>query len=194
MNRIEDERLKFYLHHQDLIDIWAGLAKLVPAQAHDFLVRCKGDLERLALELGADVECLYWDDDKFPLYGFFRPDWKVAPKKSHADWPTVGVGVQWYRPKVAFKGANAPWIGVWFFTEVKPRDELLDAFHSRCDKPREGFTRRDPWGAAVKQVSPPNEAYWDDLTPFKRAILDSIRLAWRHYSDDIPKIIRTTYP
>jgi hypothetical protein len=189
MKRIEDERLKFYLRHQDLIDEWAKLAALVPDQVHDFLASCNGALTRLASELGPDIKFEYWGHGNYPTYGFYRPTW------CNAEGPYVGIGIQWHRAKVAFKGENAPRSGVWLYGDgKKPADQLLQAFHSRCDRPREGFAKADAWAAAVRRERPPNEDYWDDLDPYKNSLVESVRSAWKLYAHDIDEVLRSIQP
>ncbi len=193
MNRIEDERVRFYLRHQEDIDAWAALARLLHDRAHEFLLSCKSGLDRLAAELGTDVHCKYCEDTTWPMYRLYQACWIPTQVWPHSDWPPISVGVLWHRRTVMFKGAGSPLAGVWLHGDRRPDEQLIAAFHSRCDKPRDGFGKRDSWGAAVHAVSPPNEDYCDNLQPFREVIVGSVRAAWRLYAHDIPEILKVAY-
>jgi hypothetical protein len=193
MNRIEDERVRFYLRHQEEIDAWTALAKLLHDRAHEFLLSCKPGLDRLAAELGTDVHCTYLEHAKWPSYNLYQASWIPIRVWTHPEWPPMAVGIIWHRPTVTFKGAGSPLVGVWLRGDRRPDEQLIAAFHSRCDKPRDGFSKRDAWGAAVHAVSPPNEDYCDNLQPFRESIVESVRAAWHLYAHDIPQILKVVY-
>ena len=62
MKRIDDEKVRFYLKNQCLIDEWAAISGSVPAEVDRFMRSCSRGIEDLAADLGAS----YWSSMKDP--------------------------------------------------------------------------------------------------------------------------------
>src|ERR1700761_1817206 len=89
MNRMDDDKGRFYLNNQSLIDEWRAIGNdLVPAELDRFMRSCSKPVEDLAAEVGASL----WTslDVQWRKLFVVRPEWKLADGV-----PRVAVGLQW---------------------------------------------------------------------------------------------------
>ena len=84
MNRIEDERIKFYFEHETQIREWAGLVDEVSEFVNRFYRSLEGDLhealrnDRITYK-GVEV---FLADGDWPGLGLRRQDWPEGEKKA----------------------------------------------------------------------------------------------------------------
>ena len=78
MDRIDDERVVFYLRHREEIDAWAALRKEASRALDAFLTESVPDLEQLAPQLGGDVISRSVLTDKTPRVRLLRKSWRVG--------------------------------------------------------------------------------------------------------------------
>lgn len=74
INSIDDERIAFYLKHQELIETWADVRGDVVGEANQFYFSLAEDLEARASDLGSDVE-VWVRDGLWCNVGLYRREW-----------------------------------------------------------------------------------------------------------------------
>lgn len=176
MNRIEDERIKFYLKHEARIREWAGLEAEVRQFVDRFYRSLEGDLD-VALRSGrcADngVEVFLstepWPD--WPGLGLRRQDWPkgdVDPGNVDPD-----VRLEWKRSSARFSTGGHLVCGVR--TTVKQYREPF------TKESRPAFPLSNSWLPAYKKVDPPDDRFWegDNLKRYRTYLVETIFEAWR---------------
>ena len=166
MNRIEDERIRFYLEHEARIREWAALENEVREFAHRFYCSLKDDLDA-ALDSGRikdGVESFQEKGGRWPHVGYRRHDWP----KGNED---PDVRLEWSRRQMSFAQdahlicgvrANVERFGQPFTEEACP-----------------GYERREWWPAYVT-VDPPTGRFWegDNLQQYRDRLVETLIDAW----------------
>ena len=177
MNRIEDERIKFYLEHEARIREWAGLEAEVCVFAHRFYCSLKGSLDEC---LGSgkiadnDVESFLaestWPD--WPGVGLRRQNWPNSDEDPD-------VRLEWYRRSARFSAGGGLVCGVR--TNVKRYREPF------TEEARPAFPRSKPWWPAYRNVDPPVGRFWegDNLKAYRAHLVETIIKAW----DDLAPLV-----
>ena len=171
MNRIEDERIKFYLKHELWIREWAGLEAEVRQFVDRFYRSLEDDLD-VALRSGrcADngVEVFLatepWPD--WPGLGLRRQDWPTGDEDPD-------VRLEWRRSSARFSTGGHLVCGVR--TTVKHYREPF------TKEERPTFPLSKPWWPAYKNVDPPDDRIWegDNLKAYRAHLVETIFEAWR---------------
>lgn len=167
MNRIEDERIKFYLEHEARIREWAALKAEVNAFTDRFYRSLKGDLDA-ALGSGkiADegIES-FFHDGEWPGLGLRRHDWPRGDRDPD-------VRLEWHRKSAHFSPEGI-WLGVR--TNV---DRYRQPFTKEaCPK----FPRRSPWWPAYVYLDPPAGRFCegDNLKEYRDFLVERVFTAWQ---------------
>jgi hypothetical protein len=190
MNRIEDERILFYLRHQQRIDEWADLAKEAREMAHEFLRSCKPDVAALADQLGPDVQFFQSLEGAFPKLFLCRPAW-FADKAGKS--PRMGVGLEWCRSTVSFAvREKSAYVGVWVDNQMSQGAALQGAVSSEIRKA--GLLKRHvleeaEWWPAYR-YEPAEQSLWKNLGAYRDQLLESIRFFWTTFEPIVRQLGR----
>ena len=173
MNRIEDERIRFYLEHQARIREWAGLEAEVRKFADRFYCSLKDDLAA-ALGSGqvADNNVQVFLHDKGPVYR----DYRGLGLRRH-NWPggdeDPDVRLEWHRKWVCFSD----------------EDHLVCGVRTNVEHCRQPFTKerrpnhpeQNAWWPALAKVGPPVGRFWesDNLKEHRDSLVETIVKAWK---------------
>ena len=168
MNRIEDERIKFYLEHEAQIREWAALEAEVCKFVHRFYRSLKDDLDAaLASRETADegVESFLHESD-WPGIGLRRQGW---PKGEYGP----DVRLEWSRKSALFPPHGYLACGV-----------VMNAKRYRLPftkEARPGYPRRSQGWPAYKDVEPPADKFWegDNLKEYRDHLVETIIKAWK---------------
>ena len=180
MNRIEDERIKFYLQHEALITEWAGLEAEVSKFVDRFYRSIKGDLD-VALRSGkyvaGDVESFFDEEDKrWPGLGLRHRDWPKGTKDPD-------VRLEWKPKSARFS-----------------RDEnLICGVRTNVERYRRPFTKNAcpyyphsrAWWPAYSYVDPPGGKFWEDdnLKEYREDLVKTILKAWNELAPLVDKAV-----
>lgn len=180
MNRIEDERVLFYLRHQERIDEWAALAKEASEAAHQFLCSCQDDIVGLAREFGPDVRSFVSLDESYPKIFLYRSAWLLD-----RDSPRAAIGVAWQRSRLSFSGhGKSAFSGVWVDYRGEGGPKLHGAMgrafkEAGLLKEHKLETQWNWWPAY--RWEPAQGEYWTDLSQYRAQIIDSVRFFWKTF-------------
>ena len=168
MNRIEDERIKFYLEHEALIREWASLGDEVSKLANQFYRSLENDLDAAVRSGGiADngVESFFDGTDPWRGLGLRRQDWPQGRDEPH-------VRLEW--------NSNS--------TRFSPNGHLVVGVRTNVERYRHPFTkercrdypRQTPWWPASAHVDPPVGRFWegDNLKEYGDRLVETILKAW----------------
>jgi len=180
MNRVEDERVAFYLKHQRRIEEWAALAEDSALVAHEFLCSLSDDLERFAEESGTEITVEKDPDNpSYPSFLLALPEWYTTPSR---DELRTAVGVTWHRTNNL--GFTIPercaHTGVWANRNLAGGLELsrqLKAAFGDAGLLRENELKSYVWWPAYRWEIASGD-FWKDLSPYRQQILASIRFFW----------------
>ncbi len=181
MNRIEDERIRFYFQHEAKIREWARLEGKARKFVHRFYRSLEDDLDA-ALKSGKiaekDVES-FFSDSEWPKLGLRRPSW---PSSQGGDGPRVTM--EWQRKKALFPPRGSLALGVrwnamaatWAF----PRE-------AHPDYPK----KSQYWPAYRYSVEPPKDNFWegDNLKDYREALVEKILKAWKDLAPLVDKAL-----
>ena len=168
MNRIEDERIRFYLQHEARIREWAALEAEVVKLANRFYRSLKGDIDA-ALTTGRiadeDVECFIHEVGPWRGLGLRRRGW---PKRNE----DPDVRLEWHRKSARFSPNGDLICGVrtneerykWPFAEER----------------RRAYPHQNLWWAAFAKLDPPTGRFWEDdnFNKYRDRLVDTLLTAW----------------
>lgn len=186
MISIDDERVRFYLKHQKLIEEWARLAEPACSEATKFLESCGEDIQTLCADLGEAVTVhQLLDDPSWPRIFLVRPAWQLTERE-----PLVGIGLEWNRRNVSFAGRSRVYTGMRVAISAERGRELRDRLKERVGAMRgkHGYTASASW-PAWRYVPPPDGEYWDDLTPYRNQLIESVRSAWNLFAPEVDALL-----
>ena len=174
MNKIEDERLKFYLRNVRLIREWADLGGEVCDVVDRFLVSLVEDIESLAGEIDSEIIVYTELESGWPKIFLQFPRWN-APDTGEM---IAAIGLEWTR-KVDLV-TQLPYIGTWIDMNHAKADSIRDAVHKKLGslEPdllfKKGRSRTWP---AFKYVAPEGD-FWEDMNPYRQLLVEEVRQAW----------------
>lgn len=180
MNEIKDERVRFYLKHQELIDAWAALASDASEEANRFLRSMTEDIEALASEIGSPWRANFAvDDPAWPMIGLVVPEWIDGTGR-----PLVEIGLLWDRRNVTFAGRARPVVAVTLDYGRELGKAVRQALRSEAAEvaKEHGYTVAQYW-AFYRAEPAAGGAYWDDLTPYRQKLLQSVRETWEIFGE-----------
>ena len=172
MDRIEDEPVAFYLKHQRLIETWHGVRPAALNAAHLFLLSLHRDLEGLAGELGDDVSA-WVRDDRMSLTGLHRESWAGESE------PRVSICLEWKPGDTSFvDGLRSSGVRIHYRAPGGPELRGLIDDQVRHVRSPAGFPETNNWWAARRQIPTPTGEYWEDLSPYRRQLVEEVQMAW----------------
>ena len=180
MNRIEDERIKFYLQHEARIREWAGLETEVREFVDRFYCSIKDDLDTALSggKINADGVESFLDEEhpNWPGLGLRRRGWPKGDKDPD-------VRLEWYRKSARFSRDENLICGVRTTVDCYKRPFTKEA----CPY----FPRRSAWWAAYANVDPPVGDFWenDNLNEYRDDLLKTILKAWRELAPLVDKAV-----
>ena len=183
MNRIEDERIRFWLEHEARIREWAGLEADVRQFADRFYRSLQDDL---AEALGSGQIA---DDDVKPFFLEYPDGWRGLGLRRH-DWPSgdddPDVRLEWHRKRVCFSDGDHLICGV----RTKPPSLAEGDAVARLERYRRPFTKKtcphhpdqSDWWPAFTHVGPPVGRFWegDNLKEHGDRLVETIVKAWKN--------------
>jgi hypothetical protein len=192
VNRIDDERLLFYLERKEHIDRWAEIRKDEATAVDQLCTALEPDVASLASELG----CLPFSDviGGTSMVGLHRDWWQVGDER-----PAALVAVAWFNSRSsASKRASftdpglAPWVGVRTRRSglYEESTAVLTPLLARASVPT--FTDsdgpRDTWPVYAWAPKHPDIG-WSDLNGYRRHLLDLLAKAWEVFSATIDETL-----
>ncbi len=179
MNRIEDERIRFYLEHQARIREWAALEDEVQRFVHRFYRSLQHDLGATLRDgriSDDDVESFFAESD-WPRVGLRRQSW---PQDNEGP----GVAMEWSRKKALFPPHGHLCFGVRWRAGFKswPYDK---SDHPGSPKGGGG------WPAYRYFREAPKDKYWkgDNLKDYRKTLVEEILVAWNELAPLVDKAI-----
>jgi hypothetical protein len=178
-----DDRLRFFLKHQDQIRMWASLAEEVQDEAADLLK-----------ELGSNIV----DDPRTTERGIFiapqvsggpvtgpvlyRPTWCVEAEGV----PDVGIGIAWDRrvdPAGVWPRTGLPYLGV-LCSHLTDPGKSIDARLRTMTPGRVGeepkFQKGSYW--VVFRGIPPAKDWWLDIPKWQQGLVDDLLATWARWA------------
>ncbi len=169
MNRIEDERIKFYLQHEARIREWAGLEAEVRVFADRFYRSLEADLKTALVDgrLADDgIEAALQAAGDWPGLILRRRDWPEGNEDPD-------VRLEWHRQRVRFSN----------------EDHLICGVRTNVERYRQPFTKeacpnhrnQNFWWPAYANVGPPVGRFWegDNLQEYRDRLVETVLGAWR---------------
>lgn len=183
MNAIKDDRLRFYLQHQEQIDEWAALRGEASATLDQWLRAQAETLEGLAADLNASLSRPR-ANEKWPAFYLHQRSWRSVPGQ-----PRVTIGIQWESKKVLLTGPTTPYVGVCW-PERKEKPESYRHFRELTETIRKERKDRATQGWAAFRHLSAEGAYWEDLGPYGELVERELRAAWQDYLPAIEEALR----
>ena len=187
MKRFEDERLCFFMRNRDIIREWAAIEKEIPAEAHRFLASLADDLDWIVEERVPNAVPIALLDGDWPKLFLARRAWLAEnPKVAR-----VAIGIGWQRKYINFE-SNLPYVGIRVKIDWEGGEELQEACGDSCGEVgrQNGYTSTS-WWPCLKEVDPPNEEFWEDLVPYRKALIDSMIKAWELFSPCVDQVMNS---
>lgn len=188
MDRIDDQRVIFYLKHRRDIDAWAALRKEASQVLDDFLKESAEEIGQLALQLGDEVISRFSLSSQTRAVRLLRKDWRVGKQTRAAiqlAWP--GTQVLWGSAP-AVRG-EPPYVSVWVNRHAGKGVAIAKALRAslaprakKLDLSTGASTSSNPvW----KYQVPKEEKYWEDLGIFRQHLISQVEWFWTEFSADI---------
>lgn len=183
MNRIEDDRVLFYLRHQQRIDEWAALGKEASETAHRFLCSCQDDIAALAAEFDPNVKSVVFLEEGHPKIFLCRSAWFSAAKAT--EYPRTAIGLEWLRSGVSFSGrGKSVYAGVWVHYHMEGgsalQNDLSRAFRE-AGLPQEHKLEPPRIWWPTSRWEPAQGEFWTDLAPYRAQLVESVRFFWKTF-------------
>jgi hypothetical protein len=182
-NRIEDERVIFYLRHQDLIDTWSAVRKDVIESANAFYMTLAEDLAGVASDQGDDVE-VWVNGGTNSRVGLYRRGWLVDGSA-----PIITC-LEWHHQSTFDDGARH--VGVFLRNWEPGLQGLREQVEETLRGQREvrGFPKSNQvWPAYRPAPSPVGDAYWENLSDYRTLLLTEIVSAWEAFAEHVEQAV-----
>jgi hypothetical protein len=186
-NDFGDEKLRFYLQHQKLIETWATVGLTEHQAAHKFLISLAKDLQQeVSASLGdaVQVHADAGSSQTSAYVGLCKGSWRDDNRI-----PRVMVCIGWSPEKVAFEptrsGDKSPYVGIRVADGNKGGQPLLRIlkFTFENKMARHGYGSSDWW--PVWRYEPAAGDFWTDPTRYGRELVRSCVTLWQRYSAQI---------
>jgi hypothetical protein len=181
MNHIDDERVQFYLKHEQQIAEWAALQKTTRTFVHGMLFTMVDDLGELAEELGPDVRVHFTGADASEVKILLcREAWMRDQGRKRR----LGIGLGWDPRQVTLSAHPRPYMGLCVVVShpggQQLRQELGQAVTSASLN--QGYTRTS-WWVAWRYAPAPTGEFWEDLGDYRASLVDMVRQDWLRFVD-----------
>lgn len=181
MNRIDDERIKFYLKHEDRIKEWAAIKKEVAEFAHRFYLSLRDDIDKAicqeCLSPNWEAESCVWRDEnpKSPFVGLRRKTW---PDRAGEFSPKIVM--EWHKTRSEFSQRHL-YCGAHIGDVEEPEQfKLCVDSDVHPDIPKKYKKGADPWWFRWRYLQPPDPNFWkgDGLVKYRKQLLCQLLEAW----------------
>jgi len=180
---LDDERLRFFLEHQDQIRIWAALAAEVQDAVGGLLRELRVDLiadprvDQLGIRVGSRVS---GETPTGPV--IYRPTWC----KDDEAVPDVGIAMGWdgrVDPAGVWPKTNLPYVGVLCSHQTNAgraiETRLRMETASRLDEEPK-FRNGSHW--VVYRPIKSSKDWWRDIAKWRAGLLDELLASWTRWS------------
>ena len=179
MNRLEDERLRFYFEHEAQINEWAEIREDALIFSHEFYLAVRPPLDEALRQAGTgDVESFVGEE---------RSGWPGIGLRRSDGWPTADgdpdVRLEWQRWHSLLTMAEGRWVGIRTNTE-QYRHLIVER------SPRGYEDDRGRW-PAYKYLPPVDAKFWkgDGLERYRALLVSELIEAWRVLSPIVDEAV-----
>jgi hypothetical protein len=185
-----DDRLRFFLEHQEQIRVWASLAEEVQSEAADLLRELGSSLaddprvEQLGIHIALQVN---GEPTTGPV--LCRQTWCIAADGA----PDVGIAPGWDRrldPAGVWPKTALPYVGVLCSHLTSP-GKAIDARLRAMAPGRAGEEPKFQKGAywVVFRGIPPNKDWWRDIPKWRQGLVDQMLETWARWAPLIDDVV-----
>lgn len=187
-DRISDPKLIFYLERRKQIDEWGQLVNLEKAAANAFLRSLLPDVLDMSRERHPDVyvDHLAFESEEF--IALWQPSWLSDPGPDDTPLPRVMVALGWWRGVRFEVSGSGPFVGLRVRASQYP--ELRRAVGTLVAEGaigKQAFPGGNPLAAGgwvrYRSIPVATERYWDDLGPYRKALVGAVAEAWAVFAD-----------
>lgn len=168
MNSIKNERIKFFLQHEERIREWADLETEVIKFADRFYRSLKGDIDAAIRsgEIDGDGVESFLSGEGYTGLCLRRQDW---PKSSE----NPQVRLEWHTKRTGFRSNGSLVCGVRTTVEEYRLQFTKEA--------RPAYPNQNSWWPAYRNVEPPAGKFWegDNLKEYRNYLVTTIVNAWK---------------
>lgn len=183
MERIDDERLLFFIEHADQIRQWAALEEEVRTLTDGFL----NGMARRWVEQEPDVDnavlALLEPDGSWPGVELYRPEW------AHRGRPLAAVCLQWHTRRVGLDPETAPYLGVRIAPDAEGasdrRQRLRDSLADH--RTATGGDSNRHWPVVYRVAPDPHDP--GDLVAFEAKLWSAFQQEWLSTADRIDQVL-----
>ena len=182
MERIEDERLLFFIEHADQIRQWAALEDELQALTDRFLRDMatrwgeqQPDLDNAVLAVSLD--------GSWPGVQLHRPEW------AHQERPLAAVCLEWHTKRVGLDPDTAPHIGVRVTLEADGATDLRQRLREALTEHRRevGGDSNRHW-PVLRRVAPDSDDP-GDLASFEAKLWNALEQEWLNTATQIDQVL-----
>lgn len=187
MKKIEDERIKFYLEHRDLIDEWSKISEEIPRVCGEFMWALSEGVAALAERLGPDVNVYEGKSEKSdnPKIFLYRESWYSGGDHRYENRVDVGIGVEWHKKHVDFGlPRKRPYVGIW----TNDRNTRGESAHKVLSDKIDGKNSFSYWVTRT-YIAPEQDDFWNDLQSYATLLLKNIEEAWNRYAEGVDEAL-----
>lgn len=154
------------------------------------------DIAQLARERDPDIQVDHLVVETEQSIALWRPSWLPARATGKQPIPQAMVAIGWWKT-VRFDATNAPWVGLRMGSsrDTQLRQSLRQLVEEQAIG-KQAFPSGKPAGKGVwvrfRQVPVPTERYWEDLVPYRAALVNAVSEAWRDFADVIDTALQNT--
>lgn len=181
---LDDERLRFFLEHQEQIREWASLAVEVQNAVDSLLRDLRFDLfddpriEALGIRVASSVS---GETPTGPV--LYRPAWSVDADAT----PDVGIAMGWdgrVDPAGVWPKTNRPYVGVLCSHQTEPGKAIearlrLVAAGRLSGEPR--FRTGSHW--VVYRLVTSSKDWWENLPKWRQGLVEELLATWRRWAE-----------
>lgn len=175
---LEDERVRFYFRHREVIEEWAALRGEAAVAVDEWMTQLGPDIDDLAASLGPDVRMTAFLDENhaWPAFRLVRTSWGYDA----ADEDGVSISLEWLRARTTMRGELTPYVGVRAHkghpagVAIRASDAFRQTKQSRKD-------RGSAWWPAYGYVAPPLD-FPSSADGYRDVLVDALRAAWSAYA------------
>ena len=182
---LDDERVRFYLRHSKQIEEWAALRAETAVAVDEWMESLQPDIERLAQELGADVELrtVIGGENSFPTFRLTRRNWPALPIED----PPVSIALEWTRGRTTMGPSSSPYVGLRC-----PRTGTLGVTLRESSRLREKRVARKettgPWWIGYAFVHP-DAGFPASTAEYRDRLIEGLRSAWNDYAKLVDEVL-----
>lgn len=175
-DRIHDERILFYIRHQELITTWAAVRRDLREEARQFYLSLADDLAEAASGYGEGV-AVWTAEGSYSKVGLYLEAWDGE------EAPLVLVCLEWHRQATFTEGERLVGLRVRYGLDdgKSLRPYLGDSVRDITEAA--GFGRSSNYWPAFRTAAAPEGDYWDDLSAYRSLLLGEITSAWHAFRE-----------